>query len=1420
MATTSIDNEPRALTAALSSPAFATRGGGMALHVANRHVERWAPEASASKHRSMRSTGFVDRLIAPWIQAAQRSASLRMFDTVAREGAPERAGTAVSWVFPRPWYQDELDWMAAARLKSQQRATRREAEPQMFTTRGTYVAASQAQAMSSALYEFVAPSLSIATPTAEAAGIGYGGDSMRGEAYSPLVPLAAVQAASLMSRTMAPALAAGGATASQSMLRSMLASVLQRTTAAPAPSRLAAFAPELVTPPAPREDVPVPPQGGRPQADDVPARQAIQLAAQYAEQRARIAEVQRAARQAAEREHAAQARPDTGATAATSTIATAELRESAQRAEAQLREKIAARNEQLTHEQRRAAEAERARVEERVAQRLAERTQAQRLHEQSRAEAAAHARAAALEPVRPASEPAPVAAPSRAPAEVLAAIAALPPELASYLGQRPERAMQTILELDEAFRAVELMARGAASGASFEPTRGPRMMMPAGIGGLVAAVDHAQALGGGSPSIGRAAFAMPAAPAAQAQAPARIASTRAPSLPWLAPQRDAIAPTSALGATLASAPAGLEHVAWADRWLARFAGASPQSLDTYRAAAEGGWTGMQALAAAAPSSVFVAPMFDAPQSAQAGRPQRAPELAAPIARPAAPVAQPAPQVMRFADDAETPDDVFASIAAAAARGRMAPQTARPAAPAPVAQEIAADRPTIADAIAHAAPMAPGAGLAAQLASSPFAAALRHVLPLASAPSFDVRALFGGGLASTYLAGLLEPMTRELEIGSYASPAWASWSDAAFDEPDARMVPSFDPTYVAPDALAQPQAPVASIGRADDDLPAIPAALAQSAAPLTTLRSALLSWDVDATQAGALFASAPSVTVAPPVAATSSPARSMLDAMSLPMLGDLAGEPPAAWSAPGMLADRAHAWSVAHERSTSDLSFDFVPPELVLAARVYGLGPIEAAQAARLALAGPGGLSAMASTVDRTFVQAMEIEAERRARGEARSITTAYPVSTASAGPAGSSSGDGVAFGSAGESWLPHAPSAAPGTAFGIERRQPRGAFLWPQASMAALGLDPSAPDGQQSMSVAALELLAAQAVAEIGTFTALGEIDGPAATGDAPVEAAPQAAGALGSIRRAAGGDATSEPSESDVLGAASSFVPQARRARFDALYLALGQSPEGRSWSPAARAARALALAGRGEDGPVSAYERATTAWDVLPVVYATEAGESGGSSSSDARTGAGGRSRYVRTARTRTGELVELADPSSDEYADRATLGAAARAGEALTYIAPSSHVTVGPSQSSGSSNEREVGAVLRAPTAAQELVRTGRPSGRYGGGEVEIPTWFEAAARRMLEERSGASDGISLAELTLISAAPSSHIAASTRSAPAPVSPNAGAAAGPGGSGAGSGGDGELPFDLEKVASDIYRHITVVMDSVRIRNGEPYR
>jgi hypothetical protein len=1220
-------NEPRALTAALQSPAFVTRGGGLAMHVANRHVERWAPEAGANRSRPLRNLGFVDRLVAPWIESAQRSASLRMFSQYISAGPAERtAPSAASWVFPRPWYQDELDWMAAARQVAAQSAVDQSAAPTMFTTRGTYVAPVQASsvALPSMLHEYVAPSLSVSRATADA--------------YSPLVPFAAAQAAHVMAHAIAPLARSAEPAGLRSLLSTMLARSMRNDDIVP--TRTSLSAPQMVTPPAPRP--------------------ATELAEQYAEQHARLADLQRTARVAAEREMATRV-----AETAASQARAAESRGDTAATQAVVeQQRIAAARQEMQQ-----------RLHEQAQQRVREQQRAheQRLHEQSRDAAARDARAAVPErapaevvDVR-AVEPSLEARPEGAAVEIAAAVAALPPELsamvAASIGQRPERAAQAIAELGEALRSVELIARTSAAGGSIESTRGPRIVMPAGLGGLVTAVE-------------RTAVERVIGERAQQRLPMLAARAPAPQL----------ASTSALGAAMAARPAALEHVAWSDRWLARFAGAQPQSLDLLAAAASHE-TRLQVLASAAPQAVFVAPKLDERTAA----PSASLDEPLPTLRGGPAPAQP---VLRFDDNAETPDDLFAAISMAATRSRAA----TPAPSAPIATtsmrepELGAARTTLADLVAHAAPAAPGAGLSAQLASSPFAAALRHVVQLGSAPSFDVRALFGEGLASTYLAGMLSTPTSELSLSA----------------------PNLDFAYVVP----------------------------EQERPLTTLRSDLLASDDE-----------------PSPPATRTPfARTLIESMAMPMAGEVAAlaQPgsvdvssarAASYAAPGMIADRAHAWSVAQERSSADLSFDFVTPELVLAARVYGLGPAEAAQAARLAIAGPGQLTAMASNVDRTFVQAMAMTSERRARP-----ATAYPVDAASGSETASSPVGAAGFGGA--------------TSFGVERRAPRGSFLWPASSTAALGLAAPSPDGDQSMSIAALELLAAQAVASLGTYTALAE-----------------------------------QPRDEDMLASVADSVPAARREKFESLYVALSQSPSARAWSPSARAARAFALAGRGEE-TISARERAMVAWDVLPVVYGVT-DDAGVLSTGDAA---------AREERRRE-ELRAFAPTFVD---GRPGLGAlSSRAGEALgSYVAPS--VVAAPSSSSSGSSsqaERDLGALLRAPTAAPELVQTGRSSGRFGGGEVEIPAWFEAAAKKMFEEKSsggGLSENISLAELTLITSAPAPQIAASTREhgSQAPVVASAGAAP-----------EAPAAVDIEKLANDVYREVLVLMDLARSRNGEPY-
>ncbi len=1749
-------SETRALSAALSGPAFVTRGGGSAMRAATRHVERWAPESGAKASAPMRSLGFVDRLVSPWIQTAQRSASMRLFAQYASLGMSEREGNAVSWVFPRPWYQDELDWMAAARQAPKSEASG--ASPALFTTRGTYVTPARAAVvMPSALYEYVAPSLSVASPLGGSMVGGMNGisshQSMRGDAYSPLVSLAAVQAAELMSRAVAPVMmprmirgdaASSAATANMASstlanpaLRRVLASLLARAQQpADAPiSRLAASAPELVTPPSPRAGEDAPTTTGASQGYQIAAAaggggtasapaaareeqlQVLRIAQQVAEQRARVTEVTRVAHQAAQREVAARAEvarvesahraaaESSSAAAATASAASATANQhatvvaSAQAAEAELRARTSrtgaerasqqaqvdsvqaqqqaridtaqaavaqqtasqqtASQQTVAHAQAQAERArqiqvERANIEERIAQRVAERTGATRLHEQARLSAAHHARTLELaqpaEPVYGRATPGEAQATptSQVPAAVVAAMAALPPELATYLAAQASRApggaMQAFSELGDALRTVELMARASSSGARFEATRGPRLMMPAGLGGLVAGVDRAQAvadrpamLTGAGPrhiNIGEGLAATVQAHAASSglsqsrrTAPTIAMTHVASGSSFGARAETSSAPTSALAAAVASPPAALAHVAWADRWLARFAGASQQSLDTLAAGSHANPAmRLSALLATAPDAVFVAPTFDTARdsarvrfdaegrvhvTAASGMPALASSLgasagggsaggssagssqassasASSTARPAfasqsSPQATPVlrPVDTRVDDSAEISDDVFAAIAAAAASNRSARMTPSPAATAAAAARASSvpqlvhldpDRYGAADMLAHLAPGAPGSGLSAGLASSPFAAALRHVLPLAAAQSFDVRSLFGSGIASTYLAGLLDPATHEISIagssisastfgfgglGAMGANALATFAGTGGQLDEAalgRGIPGFDATYVSPDGSTDPgtiagregagagepgtQAAItsgATAGLAPDVIRALQQATAAGGgtASLTTLRSALLSWQVDSGPAGvstsqlatvlgptAQLAGASSASGMAALAAGLAPsggardgvaitARQMLDAMTQPLLGDgSVGSPygdEAAYisrTAPGMFAERAQHFAVEQERSTADLSFDFVSPELVLAARVYGLGPAEAAQAARLALAGPGQLAAMAGAVDRTFVQAMAMDAERRAHGASAagsygsgsgsgstssapsaartrdalaaavgyspsrtdqvavgasltgSASAASAASAASSGELGSGA-DGSFDAFAGLSGL-----ATPGaSSFGVQRRSPRGAFLWPAATVAALNLNAAGSDGAPSSSIAALELLAAQAVAELGTFTALG-LDhirdnagdlqlsesaqatlasaGATSAGGSATGAGGSAAGdevRAGAPARTAGrpvvgqpGELAAEPPESDVLAAAVALMPQARRSRFEALYVALGQSAAGRDWSPAARAARALALAGRSEDGTTaSARERAAMAWDVLPIVYADSfhdeevvASRGGGMSSVSARSGRAPEMTAIAGGSRSSVRRGERGSFDSDRPAldVRPGLGSlSARAGEALgAYVTPtaaSSSYTAPGSATSAGSQLGVGGAIRRVPTAAQEMVQTGRAAGgRFGGGEVEIPSWFESAAKRMFSDRSAsASDGISMSDLTLISSAPSKAIAASdiAPARAAPIAPSHHEVH----------TDKHDPIDVESVAGDVYKHIMTMMDSARARNGEPF-
>src|SRR5262249_24169935 len=151
----------------------------------------------------------------PWLESAQRSLALRMFSQYVTSGVEERPSSSVSWVFPGPWYRDELDWMAAAR--AQAASAPRVTDHMMLTTRGTYVA----RALPAALHEYVAPSLSVSRAQDDVL-----------DAYSPLVPFAATQAAQMMARAVAPLAAPPSSGVPQHQmsagLRAVFATMLER----------------------------------------------------------------------------------------------------------------------------------------------------------------------------------------------------------------------------------------------------------------------------------------------------------------------------------------------------------------------------------------------------------------------------------------------------------------------------------------------------------------------------------------------------------------------------------------------------------------------------------------------------------------------------------------------------------------------------------------------------------------------------------------------------------------------------------------------------------------------------------------------------------------------------------------------------------------------------------------------------------------------------------------------------------------------------------------------------------------------------------------------------------------------------------------------------------------------------------------
>ncbi len=117
---------------------------------------------------------------------------------------------------------------------------------------------------------------------------------------------------------------------------------------------------------------------------------------------------------------------------------------------------------------------------------------------------------------------------------------------------------------------------------------------------------------------------------------------------------------------------------------------------------------------------------------------------------------------------------------------------------------------------------------------------------------------------------------------------------------------------------------------------------------------------------------------------------------------------------------------------------------------------------------------------------------------------------------------------------------------------------------------------------------------------------------------------------------------------------------------------------------------------------------------------------------------------------------------------------------------------------------------PSGSPEVVRTSSESSRSSGSDFQIPDWFEAAARKMLADKGGNDDRLGLPELTLISAAANStstRLAAHDTAPPAAPAPGAGGARAEGGS---------KKDNVDELAREVYNQLLGLIDAENLRRG----
>jgi len=735
----------RAIDAALGQgSSFRTRTMIASARASSRIVDHWAPEDGAtSRQRSLGALAFADRLLSPYVGLADDSASATMSAYSSHVGnmRPLRVAPRTSWLFPVPWYVDEIEWIAAARASAPQLPESTQRAVQTAAPRRVVQASPAAIARAAAQFaprrtaparspvsvpvalQYVAPSmartahramLASATPpaltaTARHAPAPSAQTPLR--AWSSLVPFPAAQAAEVMTRVL-------------DVERDRNEWGEERP--APAPVM------ELVSP---RELAPTPATSVERPHSLVPSV------------RARL--------ERALKKPAAPARVEAPRPVAAPTMAVIEPPAPPAPAAPP-----PARVEAPTQApaERRAPTPEPAPTSRPVTPPAAV------------APPAVETPAAGT----PAVEPPAVAPPAMetvaasdatpiAPHAIAADLVEKTPAIAQAEAAAPVPSHQVARALT-ATRATELLTRAALAGRStLAPSAGPRVALPAGLGGLVTGVRAAHAV---SQPLQRAIVRAPfvaAEPSLVAGAPPRLVPVR---------------PKSAMSAVQRSRPAALTHVAWADRWLARFAGASHESLASLEAASRpsSGIVPEWERERMAPEQVYVGHTGFEPSRARPSyrvrvAPAAAPPRPAPPATPVRPVAPSAPapatpaafaKAPRIDDAAAVPDEMFEKIAAASVSSRTATVRAKERAVERrrEAARVAAQAPTpsIADQLLRAPPVAPGPGVSPGLASSPVAPALSNVIPLPASPSFDVRTMASADIAAAFLAGFIEPVT--------------------------------------------------------------------------------------------------------------------------------------------------------------------------------------------------------------------------------------------------------------------------------------------------------------------------------------------------------------------------------------------------------------------------------------------------------------------------------------------------------------------------------------------------------------------------------------------------------------------------------------------------------------------------------------